>query len=166
MKQAKWKKALLIGVLELDDYMLTEVARQQAKWIAEGKKVVPVSVNISRVHFVREDLAEHICRIVDQFQVPHDVIELELTESAFFDDKSVLLNTIRKLKSYGFAISMDDFGSGYSSLNSLKELPLDVVKLDAGFFREEDEAGRGKLIVEEYDFISQKVTNENCSRGN
>lgn len=103
---------------------------------------------------------------MDQFQVPHDVIELELTESAFFDDKSVLLNTIRKLKSYGFAISMDDFGSGYSSLNSLKELPLDVVKLDAGFFREEDEAGRGKLIVEEYDFISQKVTNENCSRGN
>ena len=157
MKQAKWKKALLIGVLELDDYMLTEVARQQAKWIAEGKKVVPVSVNISRVHFVREDLAEHICRIVDQFQVPHDVIELELTESAFFDDKSVLLNTIRKLKSYGFAISMDDFGSGYSSLNSLKELPLDVVKLDAGFFREEDEAGRGKLIVEDTISLAKKL---------
>lgn len=144
-------------VIHLDDYMLTEVARQQAKWIAEGKKVVPVSVNISRVHFVREDLAEHICRIVDQFQVPHDVIELELTESAFFDDKSVLLNTIRKLKSYGFAISMDDFGSGYSSLNSLKELPLDVVKLDAGFFREEDEAGRGKLIVEDTISLAKKL---------
>ena len=144
-------------VVQLDDYMLTEVARQQAKWIAEGKKVVPISVNVSRAHFVREDLAEHICRIVDQFNVPHNVIELELTESAFFDDKEVLLNTIKKLKSYGFAISMDDFGAGYSSLNSLKELPLDVVKLDAGFFRDEDEAGRGKLIVEDTISLAKKL---------
>lgn len=144
-------------IIQLDDYMLTEVARQQAKWIAEGKKVVPISVNVSRVHFIREDLAEHICQIVDQFQLPHDMIELELTESAFFDDKSVLLNTIKKLKSYGFAISMDDFGAGYSSLNSLKELPLDVVKLDAGFFREEDEAGRGKLIVEDTISLAKKL---------
>ena len=144
-------------IIQLDDYMLTEVARQQAKWIAEGKKVVPISVNVSRVHFVKEDLAEHICQIVDAFHVPHEVIELELTESAFFDDKEVLLNTIKKLKAYGFAISMDDFGSGYSSLNSLKELPLDVVKLDAGFFREEDEAGRGKLIVEDTISLAKKL---------
>lgn len=144
-------------IIQLDDYMLTEVAKLQAQWIAEGKKVVPISVNVSRVHFIREDLAEHICRIVDQFQVPHDVIELELTESAFFDDKSVLLNTIKKLKAYGFAISMDDFGAGYSSLNSLKELPLDVVKLDAGFFREEDEEGRGKLIVEDTITLAKKL---------
>ena len=144
-------------IIQLDDYMITEVARQQAKWIAEGKKVVPISVNVSRVHFVREDLAEHICQLVDQFHVPHDVIELELTESAFFDDKSVLLNTIRKLKAYGFAISMDDFGAGYSSLNSLKELPLDVVKLDAEFFRSSDEEGRGKLIVGDTISLAKKL---------
>lgn len=144
-------------IIQLDDYMLTEVARQQAKWIAEGKHVVPISVNVSRVHFVKEDLAEHICQLVDQFQVPHEVIELELTESAFFDDKDVLLNTIQKLKSYGFKISMDDFGAGYSSLNSLKELPLDVVKLDAGFFRDEDESGRGKMIVEDTISLAKKL---------
>ena len=144
-------------IIQLDDYMLTEVARQQAKWIAEGKKVVPISVNVSRVHFVKEDLAEHICQIVDQFKVPHEVIELELTESAFFDDKEVLLNTIHKLKEYGFKISMDDFGAGYSSLNSLKELPLDVVKLDAGFFRDEDESGRGKVIVEDTIALAKKL---------
>lgn len=144
-------------VMQLDDYMLTEVARQQAKWIAEGKKTVPISVNISRVHFIKEDLAEHICQIVDEFNVPHDLIELELTESAFFDDKGVLLNTINKLKSYGFAISMDDFGSGYSSLNSLRELPLDVVKLDAGFFRDSDESGRGKLIVGDTISLAKKL---------
>ena len=144
-------------VIQLDDYMIVEVARQQAKWISEGKKVVPISVNVSRVHFVREDLAEHICQLVDQFNVPHEYIELELTESAFFDDKDVLLNTIKKLKAYGFEILMDDFGAGYSSLNSLKELPLDVVKLDAGFFRDADESGRGKLIVEDTISLAKKL---------
>ena len=144
-------------VIQLDDYMITEVARQQAKWLSEGKQLVPISVNVSRVHFVREDLAEHICQLVDQFNVPHEYIELELTESAFFDDKGVLLNTIKKLKGYGFEISMDDFGAGYSSLNSLRELPLDVVKLDAGFFREEDESGRGKLIVGDTISLAKKL---------
>ena len=144
-------------VIQLDDYMITEVARQQAKWISEGKKVVPISVNVSRVHFIREDLAEHICQLVDEFNVPHDVIELELTESAFFDDKGVLINTIEKLKAYGFSISMDDFGSGYSSLNSLRELTLDVVKLDAGFFRDEDESARGKIIVGDTISLAKKL---------
>ena len=80
-------------ILKLDDYMLEEIARQQAEWIRQGRRVVPISVNISRAHFAKEDLAEHICAIVDKYQVPHSVIELELTESAFFDDKKVLLNT-------------------------------------------------------------------------
>lgn len=120
-------------ILKLDDYMLHEVAKQQAKWIEQGWKVVPISVNVSRAHFTREDLAEHICGIVDQYQVPHNVIELELTESAFFDDKQVLLTTVRKLRNAGFLVSMDDFGAGYSSLNSLKELSLDVLKIDADF---------------------------------
>lgn len=144
-------------VLQLDDYMITEVARQQAKWIAEGKEVVPISVNVSRVHFTREDLAEHICKLVDQFQVPHHVIELELTESAFFDDKDALLRTLKKLKDYGFTLSMDDFGAGYSSLNSLKELPLDVVKLDAEFFRNTDADGRGNLIVGDTIALAKKL---------
>ena len=122
-------------ILKLDDFMFEEVARQQAKWISEGWKVVPISVNVSRAHFTREDLAEHICEIVDKYQVPHDMIELELTESAFFDDKEILLSTVKKLRDAGFPVSMDDFGAGYSSLNSLKELSLDVLKIDADFFR-------------------------------
>lgn len=144
-------------ILQLDDYMLTEVARLQAKWIEEGKSIVPISVNISRAHFSREDLAEHICELVDQFNVPHDVIELELTESAFFDDKAMLLKTLKKLKEFGFTLSMDDFGAGYSSLNSLKELPLDVVKLDAEFFRNPDSDGRGDLIVGDTIALAKKL---------
>ena len=134
-------------ITKLDDYMLTEVAKLQAKWLEDGKKLVPISVNVSRAHFSQYDLAEHICGIVDTYKVPHEFIELELTESAFFDDKQILLDTIKKLKEYGFKVSMDDFGAGYSSLNSLKELPLDIIKLDAQFFRDIEDKKRADLIV-------------------
>ncbi len=144
-------------ILKLDDYMLEEVARQQAEWIAQGRQIVPISVNVSRAHFTREDLAEHICEIVDKYKVPHKVIELELTESAFFDDKKVLLNTVKKLRANGFPVSMDDFGAGYSSLNSLKELTIDVLKIDADFFRNVEEVERGMLIVSEVIDLAKKL---------
>ncbi len=144
-------------ILQLDDYMLTEISKLQAEWISQGKKLVPISVNVSRAHFAKENLAEHICSIVDKFNVPHEYIELELTESAFFDDKAVLLTTVSKLKSYGFKVSMDDFGAGYSSLNSLKELPLDIIKLDAEFFRSVDDINRSNLIVGETISLAKKL---------
>ena len=134
-------------ITKLDDFMLTEVSKLQAKWLADGRKLVPISVNVSRAHFSQYDLAEHICGIVDAYKVPHEFIELELTESAFFDDKQILLDTIKKLKEFGFKVSMDDFGAGYSSLNSLKELPLDIIKLDAQFFRDIEDKKRADLIV-------------------
>ena len=152
-------------ILKLDDYMLHEVARQQAEWIEQGWKVVPISVNVSRAHFTREDLAEHICEIVDQYHVPHNVIELELTESAFFDDKQVLLNTVRKLRDAGFSVSMDDFGAGYSSLNSLKELSIDVLKIDADFFRGADSLDRGMLIVSEVIDLAKKLNMKIVAEG-
>ncbi len=144
-------------ILKLDDYMLEEIARKQSQWISAGRKVVPISVNISRAHFTREDLADHICKIVDKYNVPHDVIELELTESAFFDDKQVLLNTVKQLREHGFPVSMDDFGAGYSSLNSLKELQIDVLKIDADFFRGMNSLDRGMLIVSEVIDLAKKL---------
>ena len=152
-------------ILHLDDFMLTEVSRLQAEWKSQGKKLVPISVNVSRAHFAEENLAEHICSIVDKFKVPHEYIELELTESAFFDDKAILLETIRKLKSNGFKVSMDDFGAGYSSLNSLKELPLDIIKLDAEFFRGTDDVDRSRLIVGETISLAKKLGMEIVAEG-
>ena len=137
-------------ITKIDDFMLRSVSRLQANWVKEGRNVVPISVNISRAHFTQEDLAEHICAIVESEGAPKELIELELTESAFFEDKDVLINTVEKLKSMGFAVSMDDFGAGYSSLNSLKDLQLDVLKIDADFFRgKEENEDRGSLIVSE-----------------
>ena len=152
-------------ILQLDDYMLEEIARVQAQWIAEGRRIVPISVNVSRAHFTREDLAEHICSIVDKYRVPHEVIELELTESAFFDDKKVLLNTVAKLREAGFPVSMDDFGAGYSSLNSLKELKIDVLKIDADFFRGADVEERGLLIVSEVIDLAKKLNMKIVAEG-
>lgn len=136
-------------VTKLDDYMIAHTAKLQSDWLEAGKKIVPISVNVSRAHFAQPDLAEHIRDIVDQYPLPHNYIEIELTESAFFDDKNALLTTVHKLQEYGFEVSMDDFGSGYSSLNSLKDLPLNVLKLDAEFFRGDDFGGRGEIVVSE-----------------
>ncbi len=152
-------------ILKLDDYMLEEIARVQSQWLEEGRKLVPISVNVSRAHFTREDLAEHICAIVDKYNVPHSVIELELTESAFFDDKNVLLNTVKKLRTAGFQVSMDDFGAGYSSLNSLKELQIDVLKIDADFFRGADAEERGLLIVSEVIDLAKKLNMKIVAEG-
>jgi len=152
-------------ILKLDDYMLEEIARVQSEWLAEGRKLVSISVNVSRAHFTREDLAEHICAIVDKYNVPHNVIELELTESTFFDDKKVLINTVQKLRAAGFQVSMDDFGTGYSSLNSLKELQIDVLKIDANFFRGADTEARGMLIVSEVIDLAKKLNMKIVAEG-
>ena len=152
-------------ILKLDDYMLEEIAKQQAQWIEQGQNIVPISVNISRAHFAKEGLAEHISGIVDKYNVPHQFIELELTESAFFDDKEILINTVKKLRESGFIVSMDDFGAGYSSLNSLKELQLDVLKLDADFFRGVDAVERGMLIVSEIIDLAKKLNMKIVAEG-
>ncbi|MBR6381672.1 MAG: EAL domain-containing protein, partial [Lachnospiraceae bacterium] len=136
-------------ITNIDHYMIAHVAADQKRWLDQGKHCVPVSVNVSRAHFIEDDLAEQIRDLVDGAGAPRNLIEIELTESAFFDDKNALVRTIKKLKEYGFTVSMDDFGSGYSSLNSLKDIPLDVLKLDAEFFRGEAEGDRGNIIVSE-----------------
>lgn len=135
-------------ITQLDDYMISHVAKQLAEWTIQGRKAIPISVNVSRAHFAQEGLAEHICYLVDSYGPPHELIELEVTESAFFDDKDILIDTVRQLRTYGFHVSMDDFGAGYSSLNSLKDIPIDVLKLDGEFFRG-DEDGRGQIVVRE-----------------
>ena len=152
-------------ITEIDHYMLAHVARDQKRWLDEGRECVPVSVNISRAHFVETDLADQIRDIVDKEGAPRNLIEIELTESAFFDDKKVMLSTITKLKEYGFLVSMDDFGSGYSSLNSLKDMPLDILKLDAGFFRGDKDNDRTEIVVSEAIRLAKKLEMKTVAEG-
>jgi EAL domain-containing protein (putative c-di-GMP-specific phosphodiesterase class I) len=152
-------------ITEIDHYMLEHVAMDQKKWLDQGIECVPISVNISRAHFIESDLAEQIRDTVDKAGAPRNLIEIELTESAFFDDKNTLIKTISKLKEYGFAVSMDDFGSGYSSLNSLKDMPLDILKLDAEFFRGEAQGERGKIVVSETIKLARSLNMRTVAEG-
>lgn len=152
-------------ITEIDHYMISHVARDQKKWLDAGYRCVPVSVNVSRAHFIESNLAEQIRDMVDKEGAPRNLIEIELTESAFFDDKKALVTTISKLKEYGFAVSMDDFGAGYSSLNSLKDLPLDVLKLDAEFFRGENEGERGEIVVSEAIKLAKSLNMRTVAEG-
>ena len=152
-------------ITEIDHYMITHVAKDQKRWLDKGYKCVPVSVNVSRAHFIESDLAEQIRDMIDEAGCPHNLIEIELTESAFFDDKKAMIETINKLKSYGFSVSMDDFGSGYSSLNSLKDMPLDVLKLDAEFFRGDTEDGRGEIVVSEAIKLAKSLNMRTVAEG-
>ncbi len=134
-------------ITELDYYMLKKVCQLIRGWLDKGYSPLPISVNISRLHFANAHLAEIITDIVDSYEVPHNLIELELTESAFLQNKQMLIDTVVRLREYGFLVSMDDFGAGYSSLNSLKDLPLDTVKLDGELFRLTDEVERGLCVI-------------------
>lgn len=144
-------------ITKLDEYMVSAVAKLKSEWKIQGKKSVPVSVNISRANFARSDLANRICHLVDGYGAEHEGIELELTESAFFGDKSMLQKILKELKMYGFCISMDDFGTGYSSLNLLKDLPIDVLKLDMDFFKGQDSGGRSEIVVKETIRLAKKL---------
>ena len=136
-------------ITEIDHYMISHVAADQKMWLDMGYHPGCVSVNVSRAHFAEKDLAIQIRDMVNAAGCPHDLLEIELTESAFFDDQNAMIETIKALKSFGFKVSMDDFGAGYSSLNSLKDMPLDVLKLDAGFFRGDKAGDRGGIVVSE-----------------
>ena len=152
-------------ITEIDHYMITHVARDQKAWLDAGYKCVPISVNVSRAHFVEDDLAEQIRDMVDSAGAPRDMIEIELTESAFFDDKNALISTINRLKNYGFSVSMDDFGAGYSSLNSLKDMALDVLKLDAEFFRGDSDSQRKEIVVSEAIRLAKSLNMRTVAEG-
>lgn len=152
-------------ITSLDNYMLNEVCKIQKEWLQKGNELVTISVNLSRAHLLDRDLTDKIKMLIDKYQLPYDCIELELTESAFFDDKEVILSTVSKLRVLGIKVSMDDFGTGYSSLNSLKNLSLDVIKLDRDFFLYNDNAERGQIVIKDTIALAKHLNMEIVAEG-
>ncbi len=132
----------------LDHYVWGEVCRMQKKRIDQGLRVVPVSINVSRVEFYNPHLCEEIYDIVQKYNVPTDLIKIEITESAYAADPTLVQDAVRKLHEYGFIVLMDDFGSGASSLNTLKDLPIDVLKIDMKFIDSFDKNQKSAVILE------------------
>lgn len=137
-------------IVKIDYYILESVCKCIRNWLNEGVEPVVVSVNLSRVHLYNTDLVERLVEITDRYRIPHNLIEFELTETVLFDELGQLINVMMKLKQAGFVLSMDDFGSGYSSLNMLKQLPVDILKLDKAFldnFDADETGNKEKTIV-------------------
>lgn len=128
-------------ILRLDEYIWELACQTLRSWIDRGLPPVPVSVNVSRIHMHDPDFCGKIRTVVDKYRLPPSLLELEITESAYTEMPAALYGIIDELKESGFIFSMDDFGSGYSSLNVLKDIPVDIVKIDLNFLKE---ARRGK----------------------
>ncbi|MEG2679521.1 MAG: EAL domain-containing protein, partial [Oscillospiraceae bacterium] len=126
-------------VVKLDLYMFEQACKLLQFWENAGIPPVPISVNMSRVHLNDPDFLDRYHEIFRHFDFPASLLEIELTESMVFDDVTRLCEVIDQVKKIGFTCSLDDFGSGYSSLNMLKDIPVDVLKLDRSFFYSKNE---------------------------
>ena len=122
-----------LDICKLDFYMLDHVCRDIRRWLDEGRRVVRVSVNLSRKHMMDVDLLQHIIDTVDRNNVPHEYVEVELTETTTDVEFRDLKRVVSGLQSEGICTSVDDFGMGYSSLNLIKEMPWNVLKIDRSF---------------------------------
>lgn len=132
----------------LDQYMWRKVCALLRKWIDEGGNPDPISVNVSRVNIYNPHLVEILNKIITEYRIPPQLLNLEITESAFMEDQSLVMKTVKRLHDLGFKIMMDDFGSGYSSLNVLKDMDVDYLKIDMKFLQEEKSFnGKGEKVL-------------------
>ncbi len=134
-------------IRKIDLYMFEQVCITMRRWLDMGIHFHPVSVNISRSHLDDLDLVPVLSSLAMYYRVPHNLIELEITENSFRDDEGAMMKMLTGLKAEGFPIAMDDFGTGFSTLNILKDIPLDTLKLDKGFLDECVVSERGRSVI-------------------
>ena len=135
-------------IVRLDRFVWDEACKVLRAQIDAGLKPVPISVNLSRLNFYSQDLLEYLQGLMKKYDLPTNLLKLEITESAYMDNPHQLIAMVRAFKGHGFSVLMDDFGSGYSSLSMLKDLPVDVLKIDMAFVQEVDKSSRAGAILE------------------
>lgn len=159
---ARWKRngvyippAQFVPVLEqsgliyqLDQHIWEQVCMQLRRWLDEGRRPLPVSVNISRRDMMNDNFIQVLTGIVEKYRIPTSLFWLEITESAFVDAAHHILQKVNELIRLGYMVEIDDFGSGYSTLNSLKDVPAAILKLDMHFFENTGNSNRAGIIVE------------------
>lgn len=149
-------------IIQLDYFVWEETCRFQRQLKDAGIKTVPISINVSRAHFYGTELVHKLHELIEKYNLEPADIEIEITESICGDTSDEIYETIRQLQKDGFKIAMDDFGSGYSSLNMLKEMPLDIIKMDLKFLNGEQEKSRKilKALIELAETMDLKVVVE------
>ncbi|UUV15859.1 EAL domain-containing protein [Clostridioides difficile] len=138
-------------ILKIGRFVFERVCNDLYEWKKQGKKIVPVSVNLSRVELYQPDIVKFINKTIQMYNLSSDFIEIEITETVAINELNILKNVLNELRKHGFSISMDDFGTGYSSISCLRDMPIDILKLDKSFLGgiEHDERSRNiaKSIV-------------------
>lgn len=134
-------------ITKLDYYVWEKVCQFLRKELDEGREPAPISVNVSRVNLYNPKFLETLINLVEKYKIPPKYLHLELTEGIFSDSEKVIRDAVKYLHKAGFTILMDDFGSGYSSLNVLKDVDLDVLKIDMKFFSEGETEEKGEKII-------------------
>ena len=152
-------------ILQLDFYIYECACKTIRKWIDEDIEPVPISVNVSRVHLNSDDFVDEVLKLVDQYKVPHEYFEFELTESIFLDNPETAISTMRRLREEKFMVSIDDFGAGFSSLNLLRDMATDVLKLDKEFFGKGDMKQEEKIIVSSITNMAKQLKMKVLSEG-
>lgn len=150
------------NIIRLDEYVFREVCRQQKEWQKEGIQILPVSVNISRFSLYYSNVVEKYERIINYYDVDHKYVQIEITESAIIEN-TVIVELIQKFHDAGFDILLGDFGSGYSSLASLNQMPFDTIKLDKSlvdYVGNENGEKLLKFIVQLVQSLGMKITAE------
>lgn len=143
-------------ITRLDLYVFETVCKLLRKWIDAGIKPIPISVNLSRNHLRIPNFLEPFREAYRKYNIDPGLLEIELTETMVFENLTLLRDVIKEIHSSGLRCSMDDFGSGYSSLAVLKEVPVDILKLDRAFFSDEDDT-RGNDIVSSVINLAKKL---------
>ncbi|PXV96141.1 diguanylate cyclase (GGDEF)-like protein [Lachnotalea glycerini] len=134
-------------IVKLDEYVWDETCKLMRKWMDKGGREIPVSVNVSRMHIYDSELCSKLLNITKKYNVRNELLELELTESIFIENTSVLFEIMNQIMNQGFRFSLDDFGTGYSSLSILKDVPISEIKLDREFFNEPGSRTDSKIII-------------------
>lgn len=136
-------------IINVDEFIWEEVCKKMASWREKGYEIVPVSVNVSRLHIFDPNFTTKIKKLVEKYDIDPSMLILEFTESLLLENADEMFRMMNELKSEGFLISMDDFGSGFSSLNMLKDMPLNEVKIDKEFLNETQasNSAKGKTVV-------------------
>ncbi|MDD3411786.1 MAG: EAL domain-containing protein, partial [Eubacteriales bacterium] len=135
-------------IYEMDKYVWEQACALLRRWLDGSVPVLPISINISRHDVFRADFYETLTGLVAKYGIPVDLLRLEITESAFVKSSAQIVAMVERLMAFGFTIEIDDFGSGYSSLNTLKDVPATVLKLDMKFLEGSDHSQRGGNILE------------------
>lgn len=137
------------SIIELDLYILEEACKIINRWSDNKFKLVPISVNVSRVTLIEDDtFITKLNDIINNYNIDTRFLEIEVTERVMLKDTNKIISVIKEIKDLGIKVSLDDFGFGYSSLTILKNLPIDTIKLDKLFLDKKDISEKGKIVIE------------------